>query len=89
MARYFVIHRTPIEGDQDALVAAARRVKASLPGEVEWLNSWWLAGDENKLFCEWEAPDRDTIWALLGPVKALLPVESIHLVTRLDPAWYE
>ena len=88
MTRFIVIHGTPAEGTQEELIAVAKKLYASLPDDIKSLNSWWLAGENGKLFCEWEAPDEDAIVALCEPVNEYFPVESIHLVTWLNPAWY-
>jgi len=41
------------------------------------------------MFCEWEAPDTDTLLAALEPVTEVTPVEGIYEVAHVDPAWYE
>jgi hypothetical protein len=48
-----------------------------------------MAGENGKLFCEWETPDEAAITALCESVNDYFPVESIHLVTWLDPSWYK
>ena len=88
MARFIVVHSSPLEGKQDQLIAGARQVAASLAPGTEWRNSW-ISAKEGTLFCEWEAPDGDTIRALLEPVKHLFPIETIHEVEWLDPTWYQ
>ena len=87
--KYMVIHQTPGGATQEELIGAAKKLNQSLTGGAKWLNSWWMAGEVGKLFCEWEAPDEEAIYASIEPVKDLFPIESIHLVTWLDPAWYE
>jgi len=89
MTRFMVIHQTPADATQDELMAAAKKLNASLTGDAEWLNSWWLAGRDGKLFCEWEAPDEEAISASIEPVKEWFPIESIHLVTWINPTWYK
>ena len=88
MARFIVIHGTPPQTTQDKLIDSAKRVTASLSPGAEWLNSWWIP-ETQKLFCEWEAPDADTIRASLEQAKDLLPIESIHEVLWIDPQWYK
>ena len=87
MARYLVIHATPVGGTQDQIIGAAKTLAASLPPSVEWLNSW-AAGEAERLFCEWEAEHEEALLAALEPIKELCPVKAVHLVTWIDPAWY-
>ena len=60
MSRFIVIHGVPREATQQELIAGAKTVAASLPAGTDWLNSW-AAGPSGKMFCEWEAPNKDTI----------------------------
>ena len=87
MARFIVIHKTPPQATQDEIVEAARKVVASQAPDTEWLNSW-SAGEAEKLFCEWEAPDADAVRASLEPTKELFPIEAIHEVQWVNPEWY-
>jgi hypothetical protein len=87
MARYLVVHTMPAGATQDQVIGAAKELAASLPPGVEWLNSW-AAGEADTLFCEWEAENEETLSAALGPIEELFPVETMHLVTWIDPAWY-
>lgn len=89
MARYIVIHQTPAGSAQEELIAGAKKLAASLGPGVQWLNSWWMAGEVGQLFCEWEAENEADIRASLEPVKELFPIVSMHLVTKIDPAWYQ
>lgn len=87
MPRYMVVHSTAGITDQEEAVAAARKLVRSLPAETEWLNSW-LALEKARMFCEWEAPDTDTLLKALDPVTGNLPIEAVHEVAQIDPAWY-
>ncbi len=51
MARFLVIHGTPPEATQEQLLTSVRECAASLPGEMQWLNSWAVPAVV-KLFCE-------------------------------------
>jgi hypothetical protein len=82
------VHRAPSEATQDTLIKAAKKVAASLEEGTEWRNSW-AAGEADRLFCEWEAPDADTIRNYLEPAKDLLPIEALYEVQWIDPRWYE
>jgi hypothetical protein len=88
MARFMVVHQTPAGATQEQLIAGARKLSASLTPGTQWLNSWWFAGEVGQLFCEWEAESEDAIRASLEPVKELFPILSMHLVTKIEPAWY-
>ena len=88
MARYMVVHSTAGIKEQEEAVAGVKRMIHSLPPSTKWLNSW-LALQSPKMFCEWEAPDRDSLLAALGPVTQNLPVETIYEVAHVDPRWYE
>jgi hypothetical protein len=87
MARYLVVHTMPAGATQDHVIGAAKRLVASLPPGIEWLNSW-AAGEAETLFCEWEAENEETLLAALEPIKGLFPVEAMHEVAWIDPAWY-
>jgi hypothetical protein len=89
MARFIVIHGSSPEASQDELIGSAREIAASLAPGTEWLNSWWIAGEMQKLFCEWEAADADAIRTSLEPVKDLFPIEAIHEAQWIDPQWYK
>ena len=89
MARFLVFHQPPAEATQDELIAAARQLNASLTGGVEWLNSWWLAGEDGKFLCEWEAEDEEAIVAALEPFKELCPIESVQMATWMNPEWHK
>ena len=88
MARYIVVHSTGGITDQEQAVAAAKRMIRSLPLATKWLNGW-LALQEAKMFCEWEAPDTDALLAALEPIAESLPVETIYEVAHVDPRWYQ
>ena len=89
MPRFMVTHSPPPHVTQDQTVDAARQLVALLGPETEWLNSWWIAGEVQRLFCEWEAPDATALWDALRPIQDLLPVEALHEVQWIDPRWYK
>lgn len=88
MPRYLVVHSTTGITDQEETVEAARKLVRSLPPDTKWLNSW-MALQTAKMFCEWEAPNTDTLLAALEPVTPSTPVEAIYEVAHVDPAWYK
>ena len=88
MARFIVIHNVAAEElSQDRMIALGKQVAARLKPGVEWLNSWY-ASEPDKLYCEWEAPDEDAIRAALGEALKVYPIEAIHSVIYVNPAWY-
>lgn len=88
MARFIVVHNVAIEKmSQDQLFGLAKQVVARLKPGVEWLSSWYTS-EANKLFCEWEAPDEEAIRAALGEALKAYPIEVIHSVIHINPAWY-
>lgn len=89
MSRFIVIHTTPPEVTQEQAVAGAKQIAASLPAGIEWLNSWWIAGEVQRLFCEWEAPDPEAIRAAVEPIKHIFPIESLYEAQWIDPQWYK
>ena len=89
MARFIVIHSAASHMTQDQAINSARQLIASLPSDTQWLNSWWIPGEVQRLFCEWEAPDSKALGAALEPVTGLLPIESIHEAQWIDPQWYK
>jgi hypothetical protein len=84
MARFIVVHTPNPEFTQDQLVESAREIWNVLEPGVQWLNSW-SAGGANKLFCEWEAPDAETIRRSLAPVEHIISTDEIHPVVHVDP----
>lgn len=89
MARFIVIHMTPEKVTQDEIVEGGRKVAASQVRGARWLNSW-VAGEAEKLFCEWEAPDADAVRASLEPTAVgsgaagdLIPIGARRLLEYL------
>jgi hypothetical protein len=84
MARFIVVHTPVTELTQDQIVDGIRAMVASLEPETEWISSWY-APEENKMFCEWEAPDEEAIRASIGEMLKLNPIETIYEVIAVDP----
>jgi len=84
MARFIVIHTPSPEITQDQLFDGAQEILASLEPGVQWLNSW-SAGKANKVFCEWEAPDAETIRRTLTKLEHIMSTDEIHSVVQVDP----
>lgn len=88
MARFIIFHKGPQEVSQDTVVEAAQALRRSLPVEVKWLNSWYVPS-ENRLICEWEALDEQTVRSALKDVSELWPIEVVHEVVHVEPDWYK
>ncbi len=84
MARFIVVHTPSPEITQDQLFDGAHEILASLEPSVQWLNSW-SAGKANKVFCEWEAPDAETIRRTLTKLEHIMSTDEIHSVVQVDP----
>jgi len=88
MARFIVIHNVAVEEmSQEQLVDLAKQVMVRLKPGVEWISSWYTS-EANKLFCDWEAPDEEAIRAALGEALKVYPIEAVHSVIYVNPAWY-
>ena len=85
MARFIVTHRV-LAVTQDELFPRVKQIAASAVGGAKWLNSWWAA-EEEKLLCEWEAPDAEAVRASLELGQALFPIEKISEGEWIDPQW--
>jgi hypothetical protein len=84
MARFIVVHTPNPEFTQDQLFEGARKIWTTLEPGVQWLNTW-SAGDANKVFCEWEAPDAETLQRTLVQVEHIMSTDEIHPVVHIDP----
>ena len=89
MARFIVIHQAVENTNQDDVLAIRKALYAATPKSSEWRNSWYVP-ETNELFCEWEAPDRETIRQALIKSNAtrLFPIKTIHEVVPTGPKDY-
>jgi len=87
MARFIVVHRLPDVAIQEEVIAAGRAVLAALPKDTLWLRGW-VVPEDDRLLCEWEAPDEEAVRASLRETE-LFPVEAIYPVAVIDPAWFK
>lgn len=88
MARFIVVHTPNPEITQDQLFEGARKIWTTLEPGVQWLNTW-SAGEANKVFCEWEAPDAETIRRTLVQVEHIMSTDEIHPVVHIDPSLFK
>lgn len=83
----FLIARTVGKLTDAQIEAAAQRairVLAEFP-QVKWIRTYYLA-EEGKMYCEYEAPDIDMIYEHAR--RAQIPVDSVRMVTELQPAMF-
>ena len=78
MPRYIAAHTMPIAEEQ--LQALAQ--KAAAPG-VKWIRTF-CGFDDNKHFCEWEAPSKDAVKEALA--QESIPYDGIYRVQIFDVA---
>ncbi len=86
MARYIAVHRLPATATQHEVIDAGRAMANAPRQDTRWLRSW-VMDQGDRLFSEWEAPEEGAVRAALEKAP-LFPVEAIHAVTVLDPAWF-
>jgi Nickel responsive protein SCO4226-like len=78
MLRFIAVH--PVAFSQDQLTRLAREPR---PAGVIWKSSFCAFG-EDKSFCHWEAPSRETVVDVFR--KYDIPYEGIYEVRWFDPA---
>ena len=86
MARFIVVHKLPTVATQDEIIAAGKAIVTTSLNGCEWLRGW-VVPEDDRLLCEWEAPEEGAIQTALKGVK-LFPVEAIHQVAVIDPTWF-
>jgi len=87
MPRFMIERNLPAGLDAGDIDDAARRavaVNATMPG-VRWLHSN-LAVDRSKFFCEYEAPDGDSVQEAAR--RAEIPCDTVTEVTLVAPEQY-
>jgi len=87
MAKFLVIHKLPDVATQDEVIAAGKALITGLPRDTQWLRSW-IASEDGRLLCEWEAPGEGAVQEALKEVE-LFPVEAIYPVETIEPAWFK
>jgi len=78
MPRFIAAH--PVAFGEEQLQPLA---KEPMPEGVTW-HSTYCAFAENKSYCHWEAPTKETLVELFKRYE--IPYEAIHLVRQFDPA---
>ena len=81
MPRFIAVHTAPFtEAD---LKAAAKDMPSKLPAGVSWKLTY-CDFDDNKFFCEWEAPNKETIEQIFKA--ANMPFDAVYPVRLFDVA---
>lgn len=78
MSRFIAAHTMPMAEEQLQALAS----KVSPPG-VKWIRTF-CGFDDNKHFCEWEAPNKDAVKQVL--VQESIPYDGIYRVQIFDVA---
>lgn len=81
MPRFIAVHTTPFT--EAELKAAAKDMPSQLPAGVSWKLTYCDFGN-NKFFCEWEAPNKETIEQIFAANK--IPFDTVYPVQLLDVA---
>lgn len=84
MPRFIAVHSVAMTEEQLREFA-----KSPLPPDVSW-NRTYCDFDDDKHFCEWEAPDKETVKRILReneiPFDAVYPVRVFEVSTAtLEP----
>ncbi|TFH32817.1 MAG: hypothetical protein E4G99_12295 [Anaerolineales bacterium] len=90
MAHYLIVHNVEsYPSSQDEWIDTMRRLRLRACGEVTWLHSFFEPGT-GKLYCQWQAPDLDSVIACLTEeTLALAPIASTSEVVLVDAAWLD
>ena len=75
MPRFIVVHSMPYNEEQ--IMATAKNMPSQLPSDVSW-NVTYYAFEDNKFFCEWEAPNKDAGEQVFRSTQ--LPYDAIYPV---------
>ena len=79
MPRFIVVHSMPYNEEQ--IIATAKNMPSQLPPDVSW-NLTYCAFDDNRFFCEWEAPNKDVIEQVFKSTQ--VPYDAVYPVRLLD-----
>ena len=79
MPKFIAIHTVPYNEEQ--IIATAKSMPAQLPTDVTW-NLTYCDFDDNKFFCEWEAPSKEAIEQVFKSTQ--VPYDAVYAVRLLD-----
>jgi len=85
LSRFIVVHTINLT-EEYLRVAATDFVRGSFPEGVPW-NKSYCDFDDDKFFCDWEAPDKETLEQVFKQIE--MPFDVIYPVRIFDIATAE
>ncbi len=85
MSRFIVVHTMNLT-EEYLRVAATDFVQGNIPEGVSW-NKSYCDFDDDKFFCDWEAPNKETLEQILTAQE--MPFDAIYPVRLFDVAKLE
>ena len=79
MARFIAVHSMSYNEEQ--IIATAKNMPNQLPKDVSWKLTY-CAFDDNRFFCEWEAPNKDAVEQVFKSTQ--VPYDAVYPVRLLD-----
>ena len=79
MPKFIAIHTVPYNEEQ--IIATAKSMPGQLPADVSW-NLTYCDFDDNKFFCEWEAPSKEAVEQVFKSTQ--IPYGVVYPVRILD-----
>ena len=79
MPRFIAVHSMPYNEEQ--IKATAKNMPNQLPQDVSW-NLTYCAFDDNRFFCEWEAPNKEAVEQVFKSTQ--VPYDAVYTVRLLD-----
>ena len=81
MPRFIAVHTAPFT--EAEVKGAPKQILPQLPAGVSWKLTY-CDFDDNKFFCEWEAPNKETIEQIFKA--ANMPFDAVYPVRLFDVA---
>lgn len=90
MPQYLLIHDVKIYPEsQDEWINLWKKIRERACGDSKWLHSFFEP-ESGRMYCEWEAPDVDSILACLSEeVLENAPIISTSEVVLFDVSWLD
>jgi len=67
--------------NEEQIIATAKNMPSQLPPDVSW-NLTYCAFDDNRFFCEWEAPSKDAVEQVFKSTQ--VPYDAVYPVRIPD-----
>jgi len=81
MPRFIAVHTMP--WTEEAAITSAKNMPSQLPAGVSWKLTY-CDFDDNKFFCEWEAPNKEAVEQVFKAAK--IPYDAVYPVRLLNVA---